>query len=77
MHVRTRGGWYAFFWCILLHGTAAVGWLQTQRVLQPEECLDERRTKSKTEMDRCNQIFQDLDYSLELLTKCGLITVNG
>lgn len=35
--------------------------------------MDERRTKSKTALDRCNQIFERYQYSLELLQKCEII----
>ena len=42
-------------------------------MLQPDECLDERRSMSKTTLEHCNEIFSECQYSVKLLTECGLL----
>lgn len=42
-------------------------------LLQPSECLDERRTMSKSAMERCSSRFEECGYSMKLLRDCRLL----
>ena len=43
-------------------------------ILQPDECLDGGRRSSKTMMDKCQMIFDELEYTEDYLIECGLLS---
>lgn len=47
--------------------------LNSLSLVQPDECLDDRRRMSKTTMDMCQDYFEELEYTEEYLAECGLI----
>ena len=44
-----------------------------EREWLPEECIGSLREKSKKVFDHCQLFFSETGYSMDLLTKCGIV----
>ena len=48
-----------------------------EREWLPEECIGSLREKSKKVFDHCQLFFSETGYSMDLLTKCGIVATSS